>query len=175
MNNHLINYRSDFVKRPIIVITLLVSMMFSFIPCISQSEIYLQHRYKPNRQKKINLNHSYTVQTIDSAYYRAKLTGYSKDSLTIYSEYADQYTNIAIDEVLYLEKLKKSHIFEVIATLGIIGLTITPIVWATEGNEEALGMLQASGVLLAASVPFVALKEMGRKKDTKSKWVICTS
>jgi hypothetical protein len=74
--------------------------------------------------------------------------------------------------VIYVEKVKKFHGFEVIATFGIIGLTISPIIWATEGNDAALEMLQASGALLAVSVPFIALREIGRKKDTKNKWVI---
>jgi hypothetical protein len=159
-------------KKPIIVPGLLLIMMFTFDPCISQSDIYLQHKYKPNRQKKIDFNHAYTIQTIDSTYYKARVSVYSKDTLALYSEYANHVSKILIKEVIYVEKVKKFHGFEVIATFGIIGLTISPIIWATEGNDAALEMLQASGALLAVSVPFIALREIGRKKDTMNKWVI---
>ena len=161
------------MKRSIVARAFLVSML-SFFPCMSQSDIYLQHRYKPNRQKRINLNHTYTVQTIDSTYYHSKLSIYSKDSLTLYSEGNDKATHIGFNEVSCLERKKKSYIVEAVAIVGIICLTISPIIWATEGNEAALEMLEASGALLAVSVPFWVLKEIGRKKDTKNKWMIST-
>jgi len=146
--------------------------MFSFDPCMGQSEIYLQHRSKPNRKKIINLNHTYTVRTIDSSYYHVKLSIYNKDTLILNCEGFNNSTDIAIDEVIFLEKVKKSYVLKAVATIGIIGLTISPIIWATEGNEAALGMLQVSGVFLAASVPFLIIKEIGRKKNTKNKWLI---
>ncbi|WP_373521837.1 hypothetical protein [Aquiflexum sp.] len=64
--------------------------------------------------------------------------------------------------------------FGFIGYLGVIMLSGTPVIWAFEGNKEALGMLEAAGGLMAISAPFILVKEIGRKKNMESKWKICT-
>ena len=151
----------------VVFISILVSC---FTPSFGQSKIYLQHRYKPNRQKQISPKKEYIIQTTETTFYNYHIISFSDSTLNIRSGSKEDSREIPMNEIEQLEKAKSFGAFEVIATLGIIGLTITPIIWATEGNEEALGMLEVSGVLLAASVPVVLMKDIGRKKDMRNKW-----
>jgi hypothetical protein len=147
-----------------------VIFIFFFTPGFGQSRILLQHMNKPNVQRKISPKRVYNINTSDSTYHRYRILALSDSTLKIDSELREDPRDIPVTDIEQLEKVKKYGFFEVMGTLGVIGLTITPVVWAFEGNEEALGMLEASGVLLAGSVPIILLKDIGRKKDMRKKW-----
>ncbi len=161
-------------KNTSLFLAFILSISF-LTPCLSQSALYLQHREKPDLQKKVSLKKEYKFKTSDTTLYRHRIASFSSDSLMLFSEHTSAFIKININDIYYLEKEKKYGAFEILGTIGMIALSITPVIWATEGNEEALGMLQVSGVFLACSAPFLAIKEIGRKKDTKNKWEICVS
>ena len=69
-------------------------------------------------------------------------------------------------------KIRKFGLFEAIGTLGLVCLISTPGLWATGRSDEASDMLLISGFLLTVSAPVVAVRRIGRKKDTKNKWNI---
>ena len=159
-------------RMPVFYLVFAAVLFLYITPCFGQSKLYLQHRYKPNRQKNISLKKEYIFQTKDTTLYRYQITSFSDTSLKIRSRSKADSIQIPVIDIKRIEKAKKYGVFEVVATLGLIGLSITPVIWATEGSEEALGMLEASGFLLAVSVPILVIKEVGRKSDAKSKWII---
>lgn len=172
MNDYVINNKSSLGIKPVFYAGIIVILISFFTPCFGQSKLYLQHRDKPNRQKKISPKKEYIIQTKDTTFYKYRIISFSDSTLKVGSELKKDFRDIPTKDIEQLEKAKKVGVFELIGTLGVIGLTITPIIWATEGNEEALGMLGASGVLLAASVPVILIKDIGRKKDLRKKWKI---
>lgn len=172
MKHRLLNHQPSVLKLQIASSLVFILLLSGLIPCFSQSYIYLQHNLKPNRQKKISFKKEYKIQTSDSVFYRQQISYYSDDTLLISSRCCPQTLKLPFSDITSIEKSKKYGVFEVIGTIGIIALSVTPVIWATEGNEAALGMLEVSGVFLAASAPFLAIKEIGRKKDTKTKWKI---
>ncbi len=145
------------------------------IPGFSQSQIYLQHKEKPNRIKKIATERLYTFQALDTTYYDCRILGLSDSTEIIVLLSKDDTLLLPTSDILSLEKNKEIGVFEVTAYLGVILLAITPVVWAFEGGEAALGTLQGVGVLAACSVPFLLLKKIGKKKDTRNKWRICAA
>jgi hypothetical protein len=168
------NYVKTLVSLPaikaVIKLGFVVIFLSFFTPGSGQSNVYLQHRYKPNVQRKISPKRVYNINTSDSTFYSYHILALSDSTLKVNSESRQDLRDIPVGDIEQLEKVKNYGVFEVVGTLGIIGLTITPIIWATEGNDEALGMLEASGVLLASSVPIILLKDIGRKKDMRKKW-----
>lgn len=151
--------------------------IFLFTICVSalaQSNLYLQHQEKPSRHQKIKQKSKYNIITTDTVFYGYHLLKIENDELTIGRNETGSEEVLHISDIQTLVKHVKGGVFEVIGTLGVIMLSITPVVWAFEGNEEALGTLNAAGWLVAISAPFIIAKEIGRKKDMKSKWKICT-
>ena len=140
----------------------------------AQSKIYLQHQTKPGRQKKIAINRDYTFQTQESTYSHCRILEFTDSTLTATAQYPDDTVLLSLEDIYYLRKNKKFGVFEVTAYAGIILLSITPVVWVVEGGTAAIETLQGVGVLAAFSVPFLLMKEIGRKKDTKNKWRILT-
>jgi hypothetical protein len=172
MNHKLLHHQTSGLKLKIVTCLVFMLLLFSLIPSFSQSELYLQHKLKPNRQRKISFKKEYEIQTSDTIFYHHQISYFSDDTLLISSKCCPQSLKLPFSDITSIEKSKKYGVFEVIGTIGIIALSVTPVIWATEGNEAALGMLEVSGVFLAASAPFLAIKEIGRKKDTKTKWMI---
>lgn len=156
-----------------IIYLVFVALLLSYVtPGFGQSKLYFQHRDKPHRQKNISPKKEYTLQTTDTTFYRYRIISLSNDILKINSSSMEDTLGIPVMNIEWIEREKDFAAFEVIGMLGVICLTITPVIWAVEGNEEALGMLEASGGLLAVSVPIILLKEIGRKKDMRKKWKI---
>lgn len=174
MKPRLLIHQTSVLKLQIVFFLVFLFLVSALTPCFSQSDIYLQQRLKPNRQKKISFKKEYEIQTADTIFYRHQISYFSDDTLLLSSNCCPQPFKLAFIDITYIEKSKKYGGFEIIATIGIIALSITPVIWATEGNDAALEMLEVSGVFLACSVPVLLLKEAGRKKDTKTKWKICT-
>ena len=151
---------------------LILIVCLLLIPGFSQSQIYLQHKAKPNRIKKISTERLYSFQTLDSTYYDCRILDLSDSSEIIILLSQDDTVLLPISDILSLEKNKEIGVFEVTAYLGVVLLAVTPVVWAFEGGEAALGTLEGVGVLAACSVPFLLLKKIGKKKDTRNKWRI---
>ena len=168
------NYVKTLVSLPAIKAVVKLSLVVIFIslctPSSGQSKIYLQHRYKPNVQRKISPKRVYNINTSDSTFYSYHILALSDSTLKVNSDSRQDLRDIPVSDIEQLEKGKRYGVFELMGILGVIGLSITPVIWAVEGNEEALGMLEASGVLLASSVPIILLKDIGRKKDMRKKW-----
>ena len=141
---------------------------------VAQSDLYLQHQIKSNRQKKISLRHEYTFHTVDTVFYRARILSWTDTTLIVAAKIGSDTTVLTTGNIQYLEKHSKHAVFEVTAYLGVILLTVTPVVWAFEGGAAALGTLQGAGTLAAFSVPGLLVKTIGRKKDFKNKWSIRT-
>ena len=140
----------------------------------AQSNIYLQHQIKSNRQKKISLKREYTFQTSDTTYYRTQIVSWTDSTLLVVTNVKNDTIVLSVENIQYLEKHSKHAVFEVTAYLGVILLSVTPVVWAFEGGQAALETLQGVGVLAAFSVPGLLLKTIGSKKDIKNKWSIRT-
>jgi len=143
-------------------------------PGMAQSNIYLQHQIKSNRQKKISIKREYTFHTADTIYYRTQILSYTDSTLMIAANVQSDTIVLSIENILYLEKHSKYAVFGITAYLGAILLSVTPVVWAFEGAQAAIGTLQGVGVLAAISIPGLLLQDIGRKKDIKNKWSICT-
>jgi hypothetical protein len=147
-----------------------------FLPfhAMAQSNIYLQHQIKSNRQKKISIKHDFTFHTADTIYYRTHILSYTDSTLMIAAKVQSDTIVLSIEDIQYLEKHPKYAIFGITAYLGAILLSVTPVVWAFEGGQAAIGTLQGVGVLAAISIPGLLLQNIGRKKDIKNNWSICT-
>ena len=141
---------------------------------MAQSRLFFQHQEKQSRHRKIKQNWNYTIVTIDTAFYRYHLLNIDNGNLIISENKSKNVVVLNISDIHTIEKKVKYGVFDFIGTVGVIMLCITPIVWAFDGNEEALGTLEAAGGLLAISAPFLVLREIGRKKNMKRKWKICT-
>ncbi len=155
---------------------ILITIFFLTI-CVSalaQSQLYFQHQEKPARHQKIKQKSKYNIITTDTVFYGYHLLKIENDELTIFRSETGSEEVLHISDIHKIVKNVKYGVFEVIGTLGVIMLSITPVVWAFEGNVEALGTLNAAGGLLAISAPIIIAKEIGRKKNMKSKWKICT-
>lgn len=155
-------------------ILLIFIVLIFVIPGLSQSKIYLQHKTKPDRQKKLSMKRDYTFQTYDTTYYKYRILAFTDSTLMIGKLFSGDTVLISMFDITCLTMNKKVGFFEVTAYLGCILLTISPIVWAFEGGEAALGTLEGAGLLAAFSIPVLLLKEVGRKKDTKIKWYFRT-
>jgi hypothetical protein len=144
--------------------------------CISasaQSSLYFQYNEKPSRHQRIKQKWKYNIITNDTVFYGYHLLKIEDDELTIYRNETASEEVLHVSDIQTIVKNVKYGVFDVIGTLGVIMLSITPVVWAFEGNEEALGTLEAAGGLIAISAPFIVVREIGRKKDLKNKWKIC--
>ena len=170
MNNYVKSPVTQLAFKAVKSLVFTVIFISIFAPGFGQSKIYLQHRDKPHVHRKISPKRVYRINTSDTILYRYHILALSDSTLKVDSESRQDPRDIPVNDIELLEKTKKSGVFEVVGILGVIGLTITPIIWATEGSQEALGMLEASGVLLASSVPIILLKDIGRKKDMRKKW-----
>jgi hypothetical protein len=144
-----------------------------FISVTAQSRLFFQHQEKPGRQKKIDQKWDYNIVTMDTAFNSYHLLDIDNDNLIISQSESGDMVALKILDIKTIEKKIKFGVFDAIGTLGVIMLSITPVVWAFEGNQEALGTLEAAGGLLAISVPFLAIREIGRKKNMEYKWKIC--
>ncbi|WP_373492668.1 hypothetical protein [Aquiflexum sp.] len=141
---------------------------------LAQSVLYLQHQEKPSRHQKIKQKSKYNIITNDTVFYGYHLLKIESDELTIFRNESGSEEVLHISEIQTLVKNVNPGFFGFIGYLGVIMLSGTPVIWAFEGKEEALGMLEAAGGLMAISAPFIIAKEIGRKKNMKSKWKICT-
>ena len=156
-----------------IIYMVIVAALFSVdTPCFGQSQLYLQHRHKPHRQENMLLNKEYIFQTSDSTYNKYHIIAFTEDDLLISSITWKDTLQIPFKDIESVVKVKKFGLIEAIGTLGLVCLTTTPAFWATGRSQEASDMLIISGFLLTVSVPIIAIKRIGRKKDTKSKWTI---
>lgn len=150
-----------------------ISLLTICVLASAQSQLYFQHQEKPSRHQKIKQKTKYTIITTDTVFYGFHLMKIDHDELTIFRNESGSEEVLKISDIQTIVKNVKSNFFGVMGTLGVIMLTVTPIVWVDEGGEEALGTLEAAGGLLAISAPFIIAKEIGRKKNMKEKWKIC--
>ena len=154
-------------------LTIIYIVLFSFgIPCFGQAQLYLQHRDKPHRQENISLSKEYTFKTADSTFTKYRIIAFSEEDLLISSISLEDTVQIAFKDINGLIKVRKFGLFEAIGTLGLVCLTSTPALWATGRSDEASDMMLISGFLLAVSVPVIAARRIGRKRDIKTKWSI---
>jgi len=151
----------------IFIITICVS-------ALAQSKLYFQHQEKPSRHQKIKQKSKYNIITTDTVFYGYHLFKIENDELTIFRNESGSEEVLHISDIQTIVKNTNSGFFGVPGYLGAIMLSTTPVIWAFEGKEEALGMVEAGGWLMAISAPFIIAKEIGRKKNMKSKWKICT-
>lgn len=150
-----------------------VAAFFPFdYPGFGQTQLYLQHRHKPHRQENLSLNKEYIFKTYDSTFSKYHIIAFSEDDLLISSIAWKDTLQVPFKDIKGIVKVKKFGLIEAIGVLGLVCLSTTPGLWATGNSEEASDMLIISGFLLTVSMPFIAIKQIGRKKDTKSKWAI---
>ncbi|MEB2781294.1 hypothetical protein U3A58_12910 [Algoriphagus sp. C2-6-M1] len=151
-----------------------IYLLTNCVSLMAQSKLYLQHQEKPSRNQKIKQKSRYNIITTDTVFYGYHLLKIQNDELTIFGNESGSEEVLHISEIQTLVKNINPGFFGFIGYLGVIMLSGTPVIWAFEGNEAALGMLEAAGGLMAISAPFIIVGEIGRKKDLKSKWKICT-
>ncbi len=152
-----------------------VLFLFLSLGIQGQSRLYLQHQEKSHRQKDIRFKRNYTITTDNRTYRNYRLVSFTDSTITWTAKSDQDTVTVFLDQIQILRKEKKFLVFEITAMFSAIGLMITPLIWATEGGEEALGALEAFGTLLAVTVPVVLIREIGRNKNTRGKWKICTS
>ena len=151
----------------IFIITICVS-------ALAQSKLYFQHQEKPSRHQKIKQKSKYNIITTDTVFYGYHLLKIENDELTIFRNESGSEEVLHISDIQTIVKNDNSGFFGFLGYLGAIMLSTTPVIWAFEGKEEALGMVEAGGWLMAISAPFIIADEIGRKKNMKDKWEICT-
>ena len=158
------------IKKLLITVLLATACVFAR----SQNRLFLQYQENPLRQKNIKPKWQYTVIMKDTVFYGYHLVKLERDELTIADHQFGHELHVMVSDIKTLKKHSKSGVFNVVAYAGMIMLSITPVVWATEGGDEALGTLKAAGGLLAISIPFIFVMKLGSKKDLTSKWKLAT-
>jgi len=149
-------------------------VLFSFVtPCFGQAKLYLQHRNKPHRQQNISLNNGYNFRTTDSTYTKYRIIAFSEEDLLISSIFKEDTVQVSFEDIDRIIKVRKFGLFEAIGTLGLVCLASAPALWATGNGDEASDLMLISGFLFTVSVPIIAVRRIGTKKDTKTKWTIC--
>ena len=151
---------------------LIILMVFAGQSLSAQSSIFIENKSHEGRIRKLNSDRQYTVFTSDSVYRYHKLGVVNDSTLSLISQTDAPALSIRIKDINYLKKEPKTGVFEVIAYTGAILLSITPVVWAFDGRDEALGTLQGAGLLAAVSVPVIVGKNAFKKKDMINHWTI---
>lgn len=180
------------------VLFLLVILTFiSRVDLHGQSDIYLQHRKKPNRQKKLDLQLIYLIKTTDTLYYN-KIVDYSDSYLVITESHRENKDTAVYDpvkgsfvyeamyqtdtviiqfsDILYLKKdLFKNRALEeyggCYSFVTIIGsLIILPITYFQSGAAALNKGVIISGSILAITLPLWFLGTRKIKYDLKGKW-----
>lgn len=151
-----------------------IFLLNTCISALAQSKLYFQHQEKPSRHQKIKQKSKYNIITNDTVFYGYHLLKMESDDLRINRNETGSEEVLHISDIQTIVKNVNSGFFGIVGYLGVIMLSGAPVIWAFEGKEEALGMLEAAGGLLAISAPFIIADEIGRKKNMKDKWKICT-
>jgi hypothetical protein len=167
-SDRLAKTRSYIIICIVFVVVLLSSVTLGF----GQKQLYLQHRDKPHRREIISLKREYIFKTTDSTFTKYRIIAFSEEDLLISSISLEDTVQIAFKDINGLIKVRKFGLFEAIGTLGLVCLTSTPALWATGRSDEASDMMLISGFLLTVSVPVIAARRIGRKRDIKTKWTI---
>jgi hypothetical protein len=150
-----------------------VALLFSLAtPCFGQAQLYLQHRYKPHRQENISLIKEYTFKTADSTFAKYRIATFSEEDLLIHSISRGDTIQLPIEDIERLTRVRKFGLFEAIGTLGLVCLVSAPALWVTGRGDEASDMMLISGFLFTVSVPIIAVRRIGTKRNTKTKWTI---
>ena len=150
-----------------------VAVLFSLAtPCFGQAQLYLQHRYKPHRQENILLIKEYTFKTADSTFTKYRIVTFSEEDLLIHSVSRGDTIQLPIEDIERFARVRKFGLFEAIGTLGLVCLVSTPALWVTGRGDEASDMMLISGFLFTVSVPIIAVRRIGTKRNTKTKWTI---
>ena len=155
--------------KQIAFVTVLLSCV---IPCFGQKQLYLQHQQKPHRQQNIWMNKEYTFKTADSIFTKYHIVTFSDEDLLISSISGKDTLQLPIEDIERITRVRKFGLFEAIGTLGLVCLISTPGLWATGRGDEASDMMLISGFLFTVSVPVIAVRRIGRKRDIKTKWTI---
>ena len=160
-------------RRPSIIYIGFVALLLGFVsPAFGQNSLYLQHRYKPNRQAKIWLDKEYKFQTPDTTFSKYRIVAFSEQDLLISSLEPRDTVQISFDEIEKLTRVKKFGFVEAVGTVGLLCLCSAPFLWATGRGDEATDMAVIGGSLLTLTLPIIGVKRIGTKKNTKTKWAI---
>ncbi|WPR70236.1 hypothetical protein SLW70_09790 [Flavobacterium sp. NG2] len=160
---------------------IIVSFLFFIMNFISmtisgqEKNLFLVHN-KSNKVLIIKKNSAIVLKTIDGQKTRGQLTAI--DSMNLYLQTNKKIiSKIPIENIGLLKKdllnnKKWTEPFAYTITIGLISLIITPIVWAFEGNKEALGTLELSGAMAAISTPALLVSLSKRKFNIEKDWRI---
>ena len=147
-------------------------LLLSVSPGFGQTQLYLQHRDKPHRQEIVSLKKEYIIKTTDSTFTKYRIIAFSEEDMLISSILREDTVQIPFNDIERLIKVRKFGLFEAIGTLGLVCLASAPALWATGRSDEASDMMLISGFLFAVSLPVIAGRRIGRKRDIKTKWTI---
>ena len=115
-----------------------VALLLDFAtPAFGQTSLYLQHRYKPDREAKIWLDKEYKIQTADTTFTKYHIVAFSDEDLLISSIELKDTVQLLFADIERIVKIRKFGLFEAIGTLGLVCLISTPGLWATGRSDEA--------------------------------------
>lgn len=158
-----------------------ILIVFPIFITTAQQNVFLKNN-ETGQLKKLNRKTILTFQTSETTFVTGRIIAVTDSTFSVstYEKNKKSDTiNIQIKSVSQvINKLmnKKglastSYFF---GTLGLIGLVTSPFLLITDTPEDALGLLEASAVLIGIGAVIYSPYWMNRKFNTNNKWTIIT-
>lgn len=155
-----------------------ILILLSINPSVAQQNIYLLRNNDNGHLKKLKSKTVLTFKTSDSIEVTGRITSVSDssfrilinkkhtnpDTITVLTSSVSQVVNKLIN--------KPASVASIIGYIGIIGIVTSPFVLITDPAEDALALLEASTVLVAAGVVLHSPHLIKRKFDINEKWTL---
>ncbi len=146
----------------------------------AQQNIYLKNN-ETGHLKKLKRKSILTFKTSDSTWVTGRIISVTDSSFRVatYEKYVKSDTvNVQIKSVSQLTKKlmnkKTVPVGGIIAYIGLIGLSASPVLLITETPEDALDLIEASAVLFGVGIIMSSPRLIKRKFNTMNKWTLVT-
>lgn len=158
-----------------------ILIMVPICMTVAQKHVYLKNN-ETGQLKKLNRKSILTFKTSDSTSVTGRIISVTDSSFSI-ATYEKKHVNsetvnVQIKSVSQVtNKLinkKTAPVVGVLGYIGLMGLSVSPVLLLTETPEDALGAIEGSAVFLGAGAIMASPRLIKRKFDTKNKWTLVT-
>jgi len=148
---------------------------------LAQQHVYLKNN-ETGQLKKLKRKSILTFKTSDSTSVTGRIISVTDSSFSV-STYEKKRVksdtiNVQIKSVSQVTNklINKNNapVGGVLAYIGLMGLSVSPVLLLTETPEDALGVLEGSAVFIGAGAIMASPRLIKRRFDTKNKWTLVT-
>lgn len=146
---------------------------------VAQQNVYLKNNDN-GHLKKLKRKTILTFKTSDSTFVTGRIISVTDSTFEVstYSRHLQPDTvKIQIKSVSQVTNklMNKTAVGSgIIGYIGLIGLATSPFLLITDSSEDALGLFEASVVLLGISAIMYSPRLIKRKFNTENKWTLVT-